>query len=291
MTFETYDNSIDSHGLTAINEFDGYLWSVGGYKFTAPHGTKVWRSRDGVAWSEHSSLPEERVAANLEVFNGFMWLIGGFELYDIVFSSEIYKSRDGTSWETVALPGSSGHVTNSYVFNHQIYLVVRATSSPELHLYRSGDGSTWQRVRGTFPIRNLNRIVELNHRLYAFTNGNLNRDGTVSRDNEIWSSLNGIDWAKLSLPPVYISPRSNYSVAVYRRKIWIVGGWDGWFERYNDIWSFNELEGWKRYTPRSRPPFSALHGHSAIAYKHKLWLFHGYGEEGLPTNLNFNLEN
>ena len=291
LTFEEYDNPLQSHALSAINEFDGYLWAAGGYSFEYPHGRKVWKSRDGVDWTEVATLPEERVASNMEIHNGFMWLTGGFELYDIEFASEIFRSKNGTDWEPIALPAGSAEVTNSFVFNDQLYIILFYSAPRELRLYRTTDGRDWERIGTTFPIRNLNKIVLLNETLYAFANGSLNRDGTVAREIQIWTSDNAITWRPETLPEVFLSPRAHFSVATYRRKIWLVGGSDGWFERYNDIWSFNELEGWRSYVPPASPPFEVLHGHTAISFREKLWLFQGTGEEGLPTNKNYNLEN
>lgn len=291
LTFETYDNPLESSRFAAFNIFDGDLIAAGGYSGTHyPYGHKVWRSSDGVTWREVGTLPEERVDAKLEVFDNTLWLIGGFEVYDVDYASEMLKSADGITWEREAFPEGASRVLNSYVFRDRLFITTHHDTLRETRLYAREEGGNWERVTSYRTMGIYTRTAELAGKLYGFTDGKLNSDGSVAYRNEIYSTTDGINWRREPTPTVYISPRSLYSAAVYRRKIWLVGGWDGRDTFYNDVWSFNELEGWKRYTPRSKPPFSGLRFHHSLAYGDKLWLFLGY-ERFLGSPKNYNLEN
>ena len=74
--------------------------------------------------------------------------------------------------------------------------------------------------------------------------------------------------------------RTNFAVVYYLNKIFIVGGWDG-RQALNSI---------KVYDPVSKTEVSlikmneARYDHKVIAYKKKLFVFSGIGEDGKPLN-------
>lgn len=146
----------------------------------------------------------------------------------------------------------------------------------------SNDGSRW--VKTNLADSGLNsayqKYVQFNGAIYALgTMGgnieNLRLTTRISRtrDFQTWETM-----AESSNLP----ERVFYGAAVFKSKIWLVGGWDG-KRYYNDVWNSADGVHWKRVTENA--PWSPRTT-DIIVFKNKLWLLGGGVIDGEPTNGN-----
>jgi hypothetical protein len=132
-------------------------------------------------------------AAGALVYNGLMWLIGGWhpKLYaPMVTTNEVWNSADGAHWRLVKpntyIPGKYNpltqwegrHMAGWVVFNNKMWIVGGDNNSGHYQrdIWNSSDGITWQKVtdkpqwalqsQGGGP-RVLHYTVAFNNNLYV----------------------------------------------------------------------------------------------------------------------------
>lgn len=89
--------------------FDDALWILGGDLSTGHMQPDVWRSADGVAWTQVSAQTPwgERVLQMVWVHAGAMWVMGGQTLpqfgapAESVIYNDVWRSTDGAQWQRV----------------------------------------------------------------------------------------------------------------------------------------------------------------------------------------------
>jgi hypothetical protein len=93
--------------------------------------------------------------------------------------------------------------------------------------------------------------------------------------NDVWSSLDGKEW-KLETANAPWDPRLWFSAAVYRGRIWVLGGWSKAKNNFGDVWHSADGREWKRLeTPTA---WKARHEHSAFVWRDKLWVAGGHAQ-------------
>lgn len=91
-------------------------------------------------------------------------------------------------------------------------------------------------------------------------------------NSEVWSSTDGSAW-RLELPKAPWEPRHTAGYAVYKGRMWIIGG-DAIQRHYqNDVWSSGDGIHWEQVT--DRVPWGPRVLHYTVAFKDRIWVMGG----------------
>jgi hypothetical protein len=228
--------------------------------------TKVADSADFSSRSNHQIV----------TFKNRLWIIGG------TYSNgkpgkDIWSSDDAINWKLVSdsLKFEGG---SAVVFRDKLWLINAGGKTN----WNSPDGIHWQKVSsnlnwseyGTCTAVFKNKIwltggADVINAYQA--NGELNPDRRIVWKNEIWSSLDGVEWKKENTDSCF-SIRSHHSMAVYDDRLWIFCGQSG--PNKNDIWNSTDGLNWKFI---SNAPFRARHVCETVVFENKLWVIGGFG--------------
>lgn len=268
--------------------FDGKLWIMGGWfdSFEAPP-RDVWASPDGKTWHEvtkeapwiHSDLP-----MNL-TFGDSMWIMGGWNkgrLPGHSASNQVWRSKDGKAWEQVTpAAGWSPRIAAAAVeFKGRMWILGGTENyyfgdgkSLKNDVWSSADGKTWtlETENAGWSPRAYHQAVVLGDRIYVFGGGNYVPEYHAT--NDVWSSADGKSWRKETGAAPW-EPRLWFSAAVYRGRMWVLGGWSKEKDNYGDVWHSADGRMWQRLeTPNA---WKARHEHSALVHQDKLWILGGH---------------
>ena len=268
----------------------GRLWIAGGWfdSYSAPP-RDVWSSADGQSWQRvtaeapwlHSDLP-----MNL-TFNGRMWMMGGWyngRLPGHSAGNQVWSSSDGANWDRVteAAEWSPRLAAGAVVFNDRMWILGGTENyyfgdetSLKNDVWSSVDGQHWEQETAAAPWspRAYHQTVVLNDRIYLLGGGNYVPEHQAY--NDVWSSENGRDWV-LETESAPWSPRLWFSAAVYRDRIWVLGGWSQATGNVGDIWHSANGRDWQRL--ESDQKWKARHEHSAFVFRDRLWIAGGHAQ-------------
>lgn len=268
--------------------FGDKLWIMGGWfdSFEAPP-RDVWSSSDGMKWHEvtkeapwiHSDLP-----MNL-TFGDSMWIMGGWykgRLPGHSASNQVWKSKDGKTWDQVTpSAGWSPRIAAAAVeFRGKMWILGGTEnyyfgddSSLKNDVWSSADGKTWTRETehaGWSP-RAYHQAAVLGDRIYVFGGGNYVPE--YHAKNDVWSSADGKTWRQETGSAPW-EPRLWFSSAVYRGRMWVLGGWSKEKDNYGDVWHSADGKNWQRL--ETTKTWKARHEHSALVHRDKLWILGGH---------------
>lgn len=208
--------------------------------------SKITRTRDFQKWevlTEKSNLPE-RVFYGATVFNGKMWLFGGWD--GKRYYNDSWTSADGVKWERIAesAPWSQRNPGNIVLFKDKLWLigggVIDGEKNPNPNsnneIWTSADGINWTEVKP-----NTNR--KINGSPIVF-DGKLWMAG-ANRGNGFESGMlyttDGVNWVEEKAP---WSPRGGVAVWVFDDKLFLTGGKSSHTENgeikfvySNDVWA------------------------------------------------------
>lgn len=189
-----------------------------------------WVSKNGKNWTK-TALPESDLNPGYQKYVKFgdavYWLgltSGNYQGFTI--SSEIRRTRDGGSWETVAkksnLPNRIFY--SALQFKDQIWLFGGYDGKRYYNdVWNSADGVNWTRVaEKTGWSERTTQVIVFKDRLWLIGGGVI--DGDKKRNpnagNEVWTSPDGIRWSQVKInSPVSLGG----SPVVFDDQLWMVG--------------------------------------------------------------------
>ena len=268
--------------------YAGRMWLLGGWFDSHSMGPRdVWSSGDGLDWTEataiagwqHGDLPTTLVHRDR------MWLMGGWyagRLAGASASSQVWSSADGAQWDCVtddagwsARIGAAG-----VVFQDKMWIlggVERYFDGEERHLrndvWYSADGSRWELATASAPWsgRAYHAAVVFGDRIWVLGGGNY-LPGYLAF-NDVWSSPDGVHWEK-AVGDAPWAPRIWFSAVVYRKHMWVLGGWSNDPSRnWNDVWYTADGVHWKEL--RTKTIWSERHEHSTYVLDDRIWVVAG----------------
>ncbi|WP_026755626.1 kelch repeat-containing protein [Sediminibacter sp. Hel_I_10] len=268
LTEHTQQDQIGDFAENAMVEFNGYVWSTGGYNAYSggERISEVWRSANGIAWESVTyDQFEARSNHTLTVFDGKMWLIGGIDNTN-TFLEDVWYSSDGETW--VLATDSPAYLAASYhsvvVFNNRLYLIKDGVSATVV--WSSADGVLWEEeTSNAFPSREDFEAVVFNNELYV-----LGGFHTSTKFNEIWKSSDGISWSQVATNTVF-SPRNSHTATVYEGKVFVAGGINN--APIGELWYSEDMVNWFEYTPLTST--IGLYDHAALNYAGEIYLWGG----------------
>ena len=268
--------------------FRDRLWIGGGWfgSYEAPP-RDVWSSTDGKTWSLvtetapwiHSDLPMSLA------FAGRMWLLGGWyngRLPGHSASREVWASEDGVTWVQVTAGAPWSARCAGAVVEHQgrMWLLGGIENyffgdarSVKNDVWSSADGRAWTEETNAAPWapRAYHQAVVLNERIYLLGGGNY--VPVHFAENDVWSSADGVNWVCETEDAPW-APRLWFSAAVYRGRIWVLGGWSKENDNHGDVWHSADGRTWQRL--ETKTCWKARHEHSVFVFQDKLWIAGGH---------------
>lgn len=227
--------------------FRDRMWLLGGY---IPNTTNdVWSSADGVAWTREGDVPTPR---GLDipiafVLNDRMWVT---DLDGVLFSSP-----DGRTWSmaTDQAPCRGRRSVGCAVFDGRVWLM-GGTKGEELmnDVWSSPDGVTWTQQTPHAPWcgRQVHHApVVLNDRLWLLGGSAFRADYyPFVAWNDVWSSADGVHWEQ-TLDHAPWVPRIWGASAVYRDRMWVIGGFrsEPVWENLGDVWYSSDGATWRQF--------------------------------------------
>ena len=264
------------------------LWIGGGWfqSFEAPP-RDLWSSDDGKAWTlaapqapwKHSDL------AMSITFQNKAWVMGGWfngRLPGHSASHEVWSSRDGISWNQVTpAAGWSPRLAAGLVEHRGRLWMLGGTenyyfgdaTSVKNDVWSSADGQTWNQAtaKAAWSPRAYHQAVALNDKMYVLGGGNY--VPTYESKNDVWSSSDGVNWTcETEYAPW--APRLWFSAAVYRGRMWVIGGWSKEKDNFGDVWHSADSRSWQRLETKNT--WKARHEHSVLVFQDKLWVIGGH---------------
>jgi hypothetical protein len=278
----------DSQGEVVFND---KLWMMGGWfqSFEAPP-RDVWSSADGKEWKlvqkeapwKHSDLPMALA------FKDRMWLMGGWyngRLPGHSASSEVWSSTDGVEWkqDTSAAGWSPRIAAAAVVFQDKMWILGGTENyyfgdekSLKNDVWYSADGNEWKQATadaGWAP-RAYHQAAALNGKIYVFGGGNY--VPKYEARNDVWCSSDGVKWEQATDAAPW-SPRLWFSSAVYRNRMWVIGGWsNNPNKNWGDVWHSADGKTWKQL--QTETTWKERHEPSVYVFQDKLWLAGGHAQ-------------
>ncbi len=271
--------------------FKDRLWILGGWfnSYEAPP-RDVWSSPDGRNWERvqprapwiHSDLPMTLV------FKDRMWLMGGWyngRLPGHSASSRVWWSKDGAHWTkaTDRAGWSPRLAAAAVVFQNKMWVLGGTENyyfgdqrSLKNDVWYSEDGREWTQATddaGWAP-RAYHQAAVLNDKMYVFGGGNYVPQ--YEAHNDVWCSDDGVSWRQVTARADW-HPRLWFSSAVYRDRMWVLGGWsNNPSKNWDDVWYSRDGQRWTQL--KARECWKARHEHSAFVFQDKLWVAGGHAQ-------------
>lgn len=269
--------------------YRGRMWIFGGWfdSQSAPP-RDVWSSADGKEWVKvtdtapwkHSDLPMT------VVHNGRMWLMGGWyngRLPGREASNEVWSSENGADWTlaTSAAGWSPRLAAGVVAFKGRIWILGGTDNYYDggplkNDVWSSVDGKLWVQATASagWSPRAFHQAAVFNGRIFVFGGGNYVPD--YHANNDVWSSADGITWRQETASADW-HPRLWFSTAVYRNRLWVIGGWSNKpGKNWGDVWSTRDGRAWEQFKTPST--WNARHEHSVFVFQDKLWVAGGHAQ-------------
>lgn len=238
--------------------------TLGGFGLVRPTLGIAVSADDGASW-EATAATEDGVPsggnAHLLENNGALFIVGSqsfsFGSAQAIRSLNIYKSTNGTSWESIGTDVLDGIKTTSFpptlyataTFKGEMYIaggisgaafLTKDIASYSRSAYKSADGVMWSVVSAEgFPRLAGTQIVEYKGKLYAIAGASPPADeaSEIEYKRDVYVSEDGATWtlsSDLALPDAF-DVRAFHNTVVLDDKIYIIGGENG-DGSVRDVW-------------------------------------------------------
>lgn len=268
--------------------FKDLLWIGGGWfqSFQDPP-RDVWSSANGREWKLiNSNAPwlHSDLAMSL-TFQDRLWIMGGWykgRLPGHSASNQVWSSTDGLKWEQFTPHAAWSPRLASGLVEHRgrMWLLggiedyyFGTDTSLKNDVWSSGDGKEWklETSHAAWSPRAYHQAVVLNGKIYVLGGGNY-VPGYHSK-SDVWSSPDGVNWTCETASAPW-APRLWFSAAVYRGRIWVLGGWSKEKDNHGDVWHSADGKNWQRL--ETKTCWKSRHEHSVLVFQDKLWVLGGH---------------
>ncbi|MBN1342418.1 MAG: hypothetical protein JXQ73_07045 [Phycisphaerae bacterium] len=249
--------------------FAGRMWLSNGYY----HGNKLtrdlWSSKDGAAWTRVSESTPYDGYSEMVVYKDKMWAI----------KASVWSSTDGRTWSRIAekTPFGARGYGEAVVFKDKIWQLGSGHD-----VWNTTDGASWTCVTENAPYgaRAASAVVVFHDKLWLI-GGRTPQPNTppekgykdITTHNDVWCSPDGKAWTRV-IEHAPWKPRQWFIAAVYRDRIWIIGGHDNVNStNFGDVWYTGDGKTWHPFT--SKQQFSPRHEVTCYVYEDSLWVVAG----------------
>lgn len=267
----------DTMALSLAQE---YYWKVvakdgkGGETTSSIFTFKVQNLNDPERISSKGFIPRDRHAS--VVYNGAMWVIGGF--YQGLTLDNSSSSTDGRQWNTGISQADerfTGRYFHSAIAHDDRIWIAGGLADDFLNdVWTTTNGTQWQKIDQIQP------YVKRAEHTFTYHNGKMwviggnNGDGKLG---DVWNSADGANWELVSEETPF-NKRNFHQTVSFQGKLWVIGGLkqDENTEGFsNDIWS--SVDGISWVEENSNAEFSPRGFHKALVFDDKIWIIGGAG--------------
>jgi len=211
--------------------------------------------------------------------------VGLFVIVSLLSAASVLHADEPTfNWvkATPAAPWQARDSSGEVVFKDSMLLMGGWFDSLKPYprdVWRSTDGKDWTRLtdQAGWTSADLPMTVVFKDQIWFMGGWYNGRLPGAKSTNEIWTSKDGVSWDKVETTTCW-DPRFGAGTAVFKDKIWILGGQKENFfstlaDRRNDVWSSADGKTWTCETEHA--PWSARSYHGAVVHDGKLWVIGG----------------
>ena len=250
----------------------------------------VWKTNDMNTWNQivsdnTSSLPWSGGSGWTTIFHDdYIWQVTPYH---------VSKSTDGINWTTTnanppysSYPGIRlGYSVDSW--NGYLWITGGRANNTSLNdVWKSVDGVTWVQVTtsAAWGERKDHESFVFNNKLWIMGGQDMSLSWPYYV-NDIWSSLDGVNWTNEGLTPWY--NKVDGATVVHEGAIYTAGGGYGGVDT-NDVWKSIDGANWTQINTAAS--WSARVLHDLVSYDGKLWVVGGrdvptsYLDPVVPTN-------
>jgi hypothetical protein len=220
--------------------YDGKLWLSNGYYHGNVLYPDLWASETGDNWWQVLDRTPYPAYSEMVVYGGKVWAVKG----------EVWSSTDGESWEKVLAEtpfGTRGY-GETLVHNGKIFQLGSGSD-----VYSTTDGVSWECVATDAPYgsRAGSAVASYDGKLWLM-GGRVSKPNDPPEEgyehwttyNDVWCSEDGAVWERV-LEHAPWAERTWFVAAVYRERLWIIGGFDNVHrENFADIWYTDDGVTW-----------------------------------------------
>jgi len=218
------------------------------------------------------------------VFNNKLWIFGGwFNSYEAP-PRDVWSSENGKDWKLVTekAPWIHSDLPMTITFNNKMWFMGGWYNgrlpghSASNQVWSSDDGKDWKQETDKAPWspRAYHQAAVLGDTMYVFGGGNY--VPKYHANNDVWSTKDGKNW-KQETDKAPWNPRLWFSSAVYRDRIWVMGGWsNNPSKNWGDIWHSKDGKNWEKF--QSKTCWKERHEHSAFVFQDKIWIAGGHAQ-------------
>lgn len=228
------------------------------------------------------------------VYDGNMWIMGGWYSTKVPNPRDVWKSPDGKKWTRVVetAPWKHSDLSASLVFRNKMWMMggrmlpggnAFKDETASNAVWSSIDGAKWtlETAEGGWSPRFGAGFVVFKDRMWVLggTNNFYNNNDTTTVFNDVWSSADGKDW-KLEQANAPWAKRPYSQAVVFDGKIWLMGGGLRAPETIptNEIWNSEDGVNWNLVTDAA--PWKPRLWFSTVVYRDRMWVLGGWAEEG-----------
>ena len=234
------------YGHATVVDPSGTIWMTGGVSPDVStnngYSNQVFSSTDGLNWTEvvtSGSTFSPRYNHASVWFNNRLWVMGGYTADDL--PGGVWSSADGATWTQETQETPYGHVEgfSAVVFDDKIW-VLGGDGYNNPNIYWSSDGRNWNVIGASqsanlFSPRSDLAATVFDGRIWLIGGHNAN-GGNSAATNEVWSSVDGINWVSAGLGE--FSVRTGHAAVGFAGKLWVLQGL-GSTTSLSDVWSTN----------------------------------------------------
>jgi hypothetical protein len=231
--------------------YDNKIWIIGGCKAQsgfagscplADRLADVWYSSNGYTWTQATATAAfgARYEPAVTVFDGKMWLMGGYLYSSSQNKNDVYSSTDGATWtlETGSSAWSGREALGVTVFNNgsgnKMYLMGGWDGVDRNNdVWSSADGINWtsETSSALWDGRYTFGLAVYDNKMFVF-GGNEAVSGHMF-SNDIYYSSNGSDWSLVSNNTDF-DARDFFGYTVFKNRMYLAAG-DGNGSTLNDV--------------------------------------------------------
>lgn len=229
------------------------------------------------SWKQLSRGPWHKREGHMAVsFKDYIWIIGGRD--DIFFFNDIWRSRNGDSWEKITdnAPFGKRSYHTMTVFNGAIYIMGGQTLLKFYNdVWKSEDGINWHQVTDAAPWAARAGLASVVYKdeLYMIGGGYNNIFRKVL--NDVWKTSDGVRWEQVT-PAADFAPRSGARLLDHNGKLLVLAGEHGFSNdtQFHDVWATEDGLNWEQVLGEA--PWRNRSGHGVVQYKGDIYLMAGF---------------
>ncbi|HHX40835.1 MAG TPA: galactose oxidase [Armatimonadetes bacterium] len=219
------------------------------------------------------------------VYDGHLWILGGWFAAQAPNPLDVWKSPDGRHWACVQerAPWVQSDLPVSLVFEGRMWIMGgRKLPGTECSnkVWSSTDGIRWtlEGEAGWCP-RLAAGFAVFKDRIWVMGGTKSFYDHSDQMvKSDVWSSPDGKTWELMTAEAGW-SKRAHGQAVVFDGKLWILGGglWHPEHVATNDVWCSEDGVHWTRVTEAA--PWAPRIWFSALVYRGRIWVLGGWSKE------------